>query len=58
MLATVLHAPGDIRYEDVAEPKILRPTDATSSCRPVASAAQISGPFVISSGRDQGDAGR
>lgn len=28
MLATVLHAPGDIRFEDVAEPRILKPTDA------------------------------
>lgn len=28
MLATVLHSPGDIRCEDVAEPKILEPTDA------------------------------
>nr|WP_295884303.1 zinc-dependent alcohol dehydrogenase family protein [uncultured Devosia sp.] len=28
MLATVMHGPGDIRYEDVAEPKILKPTDA------------------------------
>lgn len=28
MLATVLHAPGDVRYEDVAEPKILKSTDA------------------------------
>jgi threonine dehydrogenase-like Zn-dependent dehydrogenase len=28
MLATVLHSPGDIRYEDVAEPTILKPTDA------------------------------
>lgn len=28
MLATVLHCPGDIRYEEVAEPKILKPTDA------------------------------
>ncbi len=28
MLATVLHAPGDVRFEDVAEPRILRPTDA------------------------------
>lgn len=28
MLATVLHSPGDIRCEDVAEPKILKPTDA------------------------------
>jgi len=28
MLATVLHAPGDIRCEEVAEPKILKPTDA------------------------------
>jgi len=28
MLGTVLHAPGDIRCEEVAEPKILRPTDA------------------------------
>jgi threonine dehydrogenase-like Zn-dependent dehydrogenase len=28
MLATVLYGPGDIRYEDVAEPKILKPTDA------------------------------
>ena len=28
MLATVLHGPGDVRYEDVAEPKILQPTDA------------------------------
>ena len=28
MLATVLHAPGDVRYEDVAEPTILKPTDA------------------------------
>lgn len=28
MLATVLHAPRDIRYEDVAAPQILKPTDA------------------------------
>lgn len=28
MLATVLHGPGDIRCEEVAEPKILKPTDA------------------------------
>lgn len=28
MLATILHAPGDIRCEEVAEPKILKPTDA------------------------------
>lgn len=28
MRATVLHGPGDIRFEDVAEPQILKPTDA------------------------------
>jgi threonine dehydrogenase-like Zn-dependent dehydrogenase len=28
MLATILHGPGDIRLEDVAEPRILKPTDA------------------------------
>ena len=28
MKATVLHAPGDVRFEDVAEPQILKPTDA------------------------------
>lgn len=28
MFATVLHGPGDVRFEDVAEPKILKPTDA------------------------------
>ncbi|RRH96010.1 IMP dehydrogenase [Mesorhizobium tamadayense] len=28
MLATVLHKPGDIRCEEVEDPKILRPTDA------------------------------
>lgn len=28
MLATMLHAPGDIRCEEVAEPRILKPTDA------------------------------
>jgi len=28
MLATVLHGPGDVRFEDVAEPKIQQPTDA------------------------------
>lgn len=28
MLAAVLHGPGDVRFEDVAEPKILKPTDA------------------------------
>jgi threonine dehydrogenase-like Zn-dependent dehydrogenase len=28
MLATVLHGPGDVRFENVAEPKILKPTDA------------------------------
>lgn len=28
MKATVLHAPGDVRFEDVAEPGILKPTDA------------------------------
>jgi threonine dehydrogenase-like Zn-dependent dehydrogenase len=28
MLATVLHGPRDVRFEDVAEPKIVKPTDA------------------------------
>jgi len=28
MLATVLHGPGDVRFEDVEDPKILKPTDA------------------------------
>ncbi len=28
MLATVLHGKGDIRCEEVAEPTILKPTDA------------------------------
>lgn len=28
MLATVLHGPGDVRYEHVEDPKILKPTDA------------------------------
>ena len=28
MLATVLHDPGDVRCEEVADPKILKPTDA------------------------------
>lgn len=28
MLATVLHAPGDVRLEQVPDPKILKPTDA------------------------------
>ncbi|AUH64150.1 hypothetical protein CX676_08275 [Paracoccus zhejiangensis] len=28
MLATVLHGPGDIRFERVEDPKILKPTDA------------------------------
>jgi len=28
MLATVMHGPRDVRYEDVAEPKIVKPTDA------------------------------
>lgn len=28
MLATILHGPGDVRCEEVAEPKILQPTDA------------------------------
>ena len=28
MLATVMHGPGDVRYEHVADPKILKPTDA------------------------------
>jgi threonine dehydrogenase-like Zn-dependent dehydrogenase len=28
MHATVLHGAGDVRFEDVAEPKILKPTDA------------------------------
>ncbi|WP_030683183.1 zinc-dependent alcohol dehydrogenase family protein [Streptomyces cellulosae] len=28
MRATVIHAPGDIRVEDVPEPKIIKPTDA------------------------------
>lgn len=28
MRATVLHGPGDIRFEEVPEPKILKPTDA------------------------------
>lgn len=36
MLGTILHAPGDIRFETVADPVILRPTDAivrvTASC--------------------------
>lgn len=28
MLATMLHAPGDVRFEDVPEPRLLKPTDA------------------------------
>ena len=36
MLATVLHGPGDVRFEEVAEPRILKPTDAviklTATC--------------------------
>lgn len=28
MLATILHGPGDVRYEEVPEPRILKPTDA------------------------------
>jgi threonine dehydrogenase-like Zn-dependent dehydrogenase len=28
MLATVMHAPGDVRFEQVDDPKILKPTDA------------------------------
>lgn len=28
MKATVLHGPGDIRYESVNDPKIIHPTDA------------------------------
>ncbi len=28
MLATVLHAPGDVRYEEVPEPTLQKPTDA------------------------------
>ena len=28
MLATVLYGPGDVRFEEVAEPKILKPSDA------------------------------
>jgi threonine dehydrogenase-like Zn-dependent dehydrogenase len=28
MLATVLHGPGDVRFEQVDDPKILKPTDA------------------------------
>ncbi|MBP7241842.1 zinc-dependent alcohol dehydrogenase family protein [Amaricoccus sp.] len=28
MLATVMHGPGDVRYERVEDPKILKPTDA------------------------------
>ncbi len=28
MLATILHGPGDVRYEEVPEPQILKPTDA------------------------------
>ncbi len=28
MLGTMLHGPGDVRYENVPEPKILKPTDA------------------------------
>ena len=28
MRATLIHEPGDIRVEDVADPKVLTPTDA------------------------------
>lgn len=28
MLATVMHGPGDVRYEQVEDPKIVKPTDA------------------------------
>ena len=28
MYATVMHAPGDVRYEQVADPGIEKPTDA------------------------------
>ncbi len=54
MKATVLHAARDVRYEDVAEPKILKPTDAiialSASCScgsdlwPYRGVSSISGP--------------
>ena len=44
MLATVLHAPGDVRFEDVAEPKIEKPTDAIIKLPRPASAGPTSGP--------------
>ena len=28
MLGTVMYGPGDVRFEEVAEPKIVKPTDA------------------------------
>ena len=54
MFATVLHGPGDVRYEQVEDPKILKPTDAiirlTATCIcgsdlwPYRGLAQQSGP--------------
>ena len=54
MYATVMHGPGDVRYEQVEDPKILKPTDAiirlTATCIcgsdlwPYRGLAQQSGP--------------
>jgi len=45
MLATVFHGPGDVRFEHVDDPKILKPTDAiiklSATCVQAHSGAQF-----------------
>jgi hypothetical protein len=35
MKGAMLHAPGDVRFEDVATPRIVEPTDAILICMAV-----------------------
>lgn len=49
MRGTVLYSPGDIRCEEIDDPKILLPTDAIVRLPPAASVARTSGPIAACS---------
>ena len=49
MKGAVLHAPGDVRFEERAEPAIVKPTDAVIRVAVRASAGPTSGPIAVRS---------
>ena len=53
MLATVLYKPGDIRCEEVADPKILHPTDAIIKLSATCICGSDLWPYQRASGRQR-----